>query len=57
MTVTTQADTFSVQYLAAEDISIAASLIYQAYHDDPILQTMLNYEQESNRPTKKNFGH
>lgn len=47
MTVTTQADTFSVQYLAAEDISIAASLIYQAYHDDPILQTMLNYEQES----------
>lgn len=53
MTVTTQADTFSVQYLAAEDISIAASLIYQAYHDDPILQTMLNYEQESKSAYEK----
>ncbi|WP_352297674.1 GNAT family N-acetyltransferase [Pseudoalteromonas sp. 20-MNA-CIBAN-0454] len=53
MTVTTQADTFSVQYLAAEDISIAASLIYQAYHDDPILQIMLNYEQESKSAYEK----
>ena len=53
MTVTTQADTFSVQYVSAEDISIAASLIYQAYHDDPILQTMLNYEQESKSAYEK----
>jgi ribosomal protein S18 acetylase RimI-like enzyme len=48
MTVTTlPSDIFSVQYLVAEDISIAASLIYQAYHDDPILQTMLSYSEQS----------
>lgn len=47
MSVTTPADTFSVQYLAAEDISTAASLIYQAYHDDPVLLNMLSYNDEN----------
>ncbi|WP_372761817.1 GNAT family N-acetyltransferase [Pseudoalteromonas sp.] len=53
MTVTTPADTFSVQYLAAEDISIAGSLIYQAYHDDPVLQSVLNYTAESKSSYEK----
>lgn len=46
MTTITPDDVFNVQYIAAEDISIAASLIYQAYHDDPILQKMLNYSED-----------
>jgi ribosomal protein S18 acetylase RimI-like enzyme len=53
MTATTQADTFSVQHIAAEDISIAASLIYQAYHDDPVLQTMLNYSEDNKSAYEK----
>lgn len=28
-------------YLTAQDINIAASLLYQAYHDDPLLQDIL----------------
>ncbi|MBQ4831653.1 GNAT family N-acetyltransferase [Pseudoalteromonas sp. MMG010] len=40
-----------VKNLTAEDISIAASLIYQAYHDDPILQTLFNYQPD----TAKNY--
>lgn len=36
-------DVFSVQHLAAEDISVASSLIYQAYKNDPVLHAMLNY--------------
>ncbi|MBE0378590.1 GNAT family N-acetyltransferase [Pseudoalteromonas prydzensis] len=48
MTVETENETLRVQYIAAEDISIAASLIYQAYHDDPLLQPLLNYS-ESNK--------
>lgn len=47
MTTTTQNESYSVHYIAAEDISIAASLIYQAYHDDPVLQKMLNYSPDS----------
>jgi ribosomal protein S18 acetylase RimI-like enzyme len=54
MTVTTlPSDIFSVQYLVAEDISIAASLIYQAYHDDPILQTLLNYNDANTAAYEK----
>ncbi|GEB70752.1 Putative Acetyltransferase, GNAT family [Pseudoalteromonas carrageenovora] len=53
MTVDIQTDTFSVQYLAAEDISIAASLIYQAYHDDPMLQTLLNYIENNKSAYEK----
>jgi ribosomal protein S18 acetylase RimI-like enzyme len=46
-------DQLSVQYLVAEDISIAASLIYQAYQDDPILQKMLNYTVGNNSVFEK----
>ncbi|KPH63271.1 GNAT family acetyltransferase [Pseudoalteromonas porphyrae] len=53
MTVETQSETFRVQYIAAEDISIAASLIYQAYHDDPVLQKMLNYSEAAKGPYEK----
>ncbi|MFY8325916.1 GNAT family N-acetyltransferase [Pseudoalteromonas sp. ZZD1] len=47
MTTTMQDDAYSVQYITAEDISVAASLIYQAYHDDPVLQQVLNYSEQN----------
>ncbi len=47
MTTATQTDAYSVQYISAEDISVAASLIYQAYHDDPVLQQVLNYTEHN----------
>lgn len=48
MTATAEStDTFSVQHIAPEDISTAASLIYQAYQNDPILQTLLGYNEKS----------
>lgn len=47
MTVTSNEYTLSVQYLAPEDISTAGSLIYQAYHDDPLLQNLLGYDQHN----------
>ena len=48
MTATAEStDTFSVQHIAPEDISTAASLIYQAYQNDPILQTLLEYNEKS----------
>ena len=50
MTTIAEHDTFSVQYLSAEDISIAASLIYQAYYDDPVLKNVLGYQPDN--PTK-----
>ncbi|WP_404339376.1 GNAT family N-acetyltransferase [Pseudoalteromonas mariniglutinosa] len=46
-------DTLVVQYIAAEDISTAASLIYQAYHDDPVLQQVLNYSPEGQASYEK----
>ena len=48
MTATAEStDAFSVQHIAPEDISTAASLIYQAYQNDPILQTLLGYNEKS----------
>lgn len=48
MTATAEStDMFSVQHIAPEDISTAASLIYQAYQNDPILQTLLGYNEKS----------
>ncbi|OUS73192.1 GNAT family N-acetyltransferase [Pseudoalteromonas sp. A601] len=47
MTTIMQNNAYSVQYIAAEDISVAASLIYQAYHDDPVLQQVLNYSEQN----------
>ena len=46
MTATAEStDAFSVQHIAPEDISTAASLIYQAYQNDPILQTLVQYAE------------
>ena len=48
MTATAEStDAFSVQHIAPEDISTAASLIYQAYQNDPILQTLLGYNEDN----------
>jgi GNAT superfamily N-acetyltransferase len=33
-------------YLAAEDLKLAASLLYQAYHDDPVFLDIFNSEKE-----------
>lgn len=33
-------------YLAAEDIRIAASLLYQAYHDDPVFREIFKADKE-----------
>lgn len=54
MTATAEStDTFSVQHIAPEDISTAASLIYQAYQNDPILQTLLGYNEKSSLDYEK----
>ena len=33
-------------YLAAEDLKLAASLLYQAYHDDPVFLEIFNGEKD-----------
>ncbi len=33
-------------YLAAEDLKLAASLLYQAYHDDPVFLEIFNSKKE-----------
>ncbi len=33
-------------YLTAEDLKLAASLLYQAYHDDPVFLEIFNSEKE-----------
>lgn len=34
------------EYLSAEDLKIAASLLYQAYHDDPLFLEIFNGEKD-----------
>lgn len=34
------------EYLTAEDLKLAASLLYQAYHDDPVFLEIFNAEKE-----------
>ena len=34
------------EYLGAEDLKIAASLLYQAYHDDPLFLEIFNGEKD-----------
>ncbi|MBQ4845786.1 GNAT family N-acetyltransferase [Pseudoalteromonas sp. MMG005] len=41
-----QQDQLAVKYLTPEDTRVAASLLYQAYHDDSILRTMLESKKE-----------
>ncbi|GAA0856887.1 GNAT family N-acetyltransferase [Aliiglaciecola litoralis] len=40
------ADTVKAVYLAAEDLKIAASILYQAYHDDPLFLDIFEAENE-----------
>lgn len=35
-----------IEYLAAEDIRVAASLLYQAYKDDPVFRQIFNADKE-----------
>ncbi|KZN32698.1 GNAT family N-acetyltransferase [Pseudoalteromonas luteoviolacea] len=42
----------SVKFLAPEDIHVAASLLYQAYHEDPLLINILNESNESKYESK-----
>lgn len=45
--VTTQTNVdIRATYLAAEDLKLAASLLYQAYHDDPVFLEIFNSEKE-----------
>lgn len=53
MTVAQENDKVSVQYLPAEDLSTAGSLMYQAYHDDPVLKKVLNYSEQQKSSYEK----
>ena len=39
-------DNIKAIYLAAEDLKIAASILYQAYHDDPLFMDIFQYNKE-----------
>jgi ribosomal protein S18 acetylase RimI-like enzyme len=39
-------DNIKAVYLAAEDLKIAASILYLAYHDDPLFFDIFQYEKE-----------
>ncbi|MDO6709159.1 GNAT family N-acetyltransferase [Aliiglaciecola sp. 2_MG-2023] len=39
-------DKIKAVYLAAEDLKIAASILYQAYHDDPLFLDIFDSEKE-----------
>ncbi len=48
-------------YLAAEDLKLAASLLYQAYHDDPVFLEIFNsqkddYEQRLRASIREELG-
>jgi N-acetylglutamate synthase-like GNAT family acetyltransferase len=47
-----QQDKLTMRYLTPEDTRIAASLLYQAYHDDPILRAMLSAKKEQDYEVK-----
>ncbi|BBN80979.1 N-acetyltransferase GCN5 [Pseudoalteromonas sp. A25] len=42
----------SVKYLSAEDMSVTASLLYQAYHDDDVLRSVLSAKDNSSYEAK-----
>ena len=42
----TDLDKVKAVYLAAEDLKIAASILYLAYHDDPLFVDIFQYEKE-----------
>ena len=39
-------DNIKAVYLAAEDLKIAASILYQAYHDDPLFMDIFQFNKE-----------
>ena len=41
-----QLDSVRAAYLSAEDLKVAASIIYNAYHDDPIFLEIFQSERE-----------
>lgn len=48
-----QEEAIKAVYLTAEDINIAASLLYQAYHDDPLLQDILHAKSSDPKSYEK----
>ncbi|WP_105190330.1 GNAT family N-acetyltransferase [Pseudoalteromonas sp. T1lg48] len=44
---------YSVKYLTPEDLNVAASLIYQAYHKDPLMRELLQGEDQSQQQYEK----
>lgn len=46
MTKTSEQRDGTLVYLASEDIRAAASLLFQAYQDDPVFQHIFQYEKE-----------
>ncbi|WP_462174070.1 GNAT family N-acetyltransferase [Pseudoalteromonas xiamenensis] len=56
----------TIRYVSPEDTNVAASLLYQAYHDDPVLRSVLDSSNETKFETKlralireelSSFGH
>ncbi|MDN4500919.1 GNAT family N-acetyltransferase [Alteromonadaceae bacterium BrNp21-10] len=43
-------DKIKAVYLAAEDLKIAGSILYQAYHDDPLFKDIFQFEKEGYEP-------
>lgn len=41
-----------IRYVSPEDTNIAASLLYQAYHDDPVLRSVLDSTNEAKFESK-----
>lgn len=41
----TTTNTSEIRYLVAEELKLAASLLYQAYHDDPLLMALFQAEK------------
>lgn len=44
---------YSVKYLTPEDLNLAASLIYQAYHKDPLMRELLHGHEQSEQNYEK----
>ena len=44
---------YKVRYLTPEDLNVAASLIYQAYHDDPLMREIFSAESSKTQEYEK----
>ncbi|MEJ6473595.1 GNAT family N-acetyltransferase [Pseudoalteromonas piscicida] len=47
MSVQTAVNELVVRYLSPEDVNVAASVLYQAYHDDPLLKQVLEAKEQA----------